>query len=254
MKISNRIVLIYCISCSLFISACNGGTSEYNAVNNSTAATTIDNDELNEEEHPVFNPVLDIDMVDEYREFLCGRIELENPYNPETKISLFRDLDYEENKEDKLPQNDQERFFALLDTNGDSTVELIVKINSYDSESLLILNSQDEKWTVYDVFETHTKHISFSINSNGIVTWGQNHTGDEEIYYCYNESGQPEELVHFISTEKWLETQGSDIDFCYEYYYLDGIESEPVYLSSTDEYEALILKLQGDQPNWYSLD
>ena len=57
-------------------------------------------------------------------------------------------------------------------------------------ELVYILGVQDDKLTCYDVHETHTSHMGFTVYDNGIVRWEQNYDGAEAIYYSFDDNGK----------------------------------------------------------------
>lgn len=205
-----------------------------------------------EESKPPYD-LWSVNMDEPYRQFLYGKRNGANPYNQEEALSFYQEEAYWETGEPIFPKEALNKYFALADVNGDGREELIFRIAGGSDELLCIFGCEGENLIALDVYETHTPHISFSIGDNNIVRWGQNHTGEEEIYYGYDGNGRPLELIHFISTQEWVETVAFETGYYYEYYYLDGQEEQKIYLHSGKEYQDAALSYQGNELDWYDL-
>lgn len=125
---------------------------------------------------------------------------MENPYNPEVPISFFQE-EYYEQETDTFNKKTLTKYFTLVDVNSDNCEELIFSIKDGLDEIMVILGIVDQKLIVFDVFETHTSHISFTIFDHGIVMAGQNYDGEEYKYYSYDRYGKPKEEFDSISTQ-----------------------------------------------------
>lgn len=202
----------------------------------------------------LFPPSVSARNMDElYKKFLQGEIKAKAVYDRDTVLSFYEEETYWEIEENAFPKEVLKKYFALVDVNGDKEEELIFWITADMDELMYILGCIDGELVAYDVFETHTTHMSFSIWDNGIAWWGQNYTGEEDVYFTYGKDGAAEELIHFVSTPEWLETVWAEPDYYYEYYYESGNEDKKVYLHSAEEYAALISKYQGRRPKWFDL-
>ena len=113
------------------------------------------------------------------------------------------------------------------------------------SELVYILGIRDDELICYDVHETHTSRMTFTIYDNGIVQWGQSYDGAETIYYTFTDDGKIHELIHFIREE------GADSDLYYDYYYLEGNEESLTGLRSDEEYESVVSAYKGEEPEWF---
>lgn len=187
----------------------------------------------------------DMDISPLYAAFLQGEIQVANPYVEGGELSFFDERDY-------TPEQvfvGAKKSFSLVDVNGDGEPELIFRMEDSPSELMYILGVLGDELICYDVFETHTTHLGFTIYDNGIVCWGQNYDGSEDVYYCYDSDGKPRELIHFVGTGEDL---ASGLD--YEYYYLDGEETARFSLESAEEYERLIAPYEGGEPEWFGCD
>lgn len=191
-----------------------------------------------------------------YKQFLSGEVEVPSPFNEEEVLSIYDDEYYRKYAKYNFPIELIKKEYALLDINGDNKEELIFRIEAGSDQFLYILGCLNNELVGYDIYETHTSHMSFDIYDNGIVEWGQNHTGQEKIYYRYNKNGKAEEIIHFICTsEKWEEVYLEENAYnYYEYYYLNGDESTRVYLTSTEEYKEIVSKIQGNLLEWDNLE
>ncbi|MCH5343859.1 MAG: hypothetical protein J1E64_07460 [Acetatifactor sp.] len=187
----------------------------------------------------------DFDIHPLYAAFLRNEIRVENPFVPEgydynTELTYF---------DDRVAYDDHFwKSFSLVDVNNDGNPELVFKMYNSPSEVVYILGVQDDKLICYDVQETHTSHMSFTVYDNGIVRWGQNYDGMETIYYTFNDNGKVHELIHFV----WEES--SDSDLYYDYYYLEGNEGARFNLRSNEEYESLISSYKGEEPEWFDCE
>lgn len=181
-----------------------------------------------------------------YTAFLRNEIRVPNPFVTDDELSFSDDREYAQ--EEHVFEN-AAKYFSLVDVNHDGISELIFEIYSSPDELMYILGVQGNKLVCYDIQETHTNHMAFRIYDNGIVKWGQNYDGAEEIYYSYDSDGSPHELIHFVREETDFES-----DLSYDYYYLNGDETTKCSLQSNAEYENLISAYEGGEPKWISCD
>lgn len=188
----------------------------------------------------------DLDMPPLYVAFLRGEISVPNPFVPDSELGFYDDREYAQ--VEHVFEN-AAKSFSLVDVNRDGVSELIFRIYSSPDELMYILGIQGDGLACYDVQETHTPHMAFQIYDNGIVKWGQNYDGEEEIYYSYDDDGKPYELIHFLREETY-----SGAGLYYDWYYRDGDENAKCALRSNEEYEALISSYEGGQPEWFSCD
>lgn len=186
----------------------------------------------------------DFDIHPLYAAFLRNEISVPNPYMTGSELSFFDDRMY---SQEEHTFESATKCFSLVDVNNDGISELVFKIYESPDELMYILGVQGDKLICYDVYETHTSHMAFGIYDNGIVTWGQNYDGDEDIYYSFDSEGKPYELIHFVR-----EDTASDFDLFYDYYYLDGDETTKCILQSNEEYKNLISPYEGEEPEWFS--
>lgn len=206
-----------------------------------TEEDRIDTDEINDSAETFLT---DLDIHPLYAAFLRNEISVPNPYVTGDELSFYDDRKY--SQEEHTFEN-AEKSFSLVDVNNDGVSELVFKIYEYPDALMYILGVQGDKLICYDAYETHTSHMAFWIYDNGIVTWGQNYDGDEDIYYSFDREGKPYELIHFVR-----EDTASDSDLTYDYYYLDGDETAKCILQSNEEYENLISAYEGEEPEWFS--
>lgn len=82
-------------------------------------------------------------LDDLYKEFLIGRISVENPFNPDFPITSYEEVFYWQEEEGAFPIETLEKKFALVDLNDDQTEELIFKISSGIDELMYILGIWD---------------------------------------------------------------------------------------------------------------
>lgn len=190
----------------------------------------------------------DFDIHPLYAAFLRNEISVKNPFVPEdddrynTKLSFFDDKDYEDEHMVFW------KYFSLVDVNGDGNAELVFGMSDSPSKVVYILGVQDDELICYDIHETHTSRMSYSVHDNGIVWWGQSYDGAESIYYTFNDKGKVHELIHFVREEN------SDSDLYYDYYYLEGNEESRVSLQSDEEYESLVSSYEGEGPKWFACE
>ena len=183
----------------------------------------------------------DFDIHPLYAAFLRNELSVKNPFVPEgddynTELSFFDDGEYDQ---------DFRKSFSLVDVNSDGNPELIFKMTDSPSELVYILGVHDGEMICYDVHETHTSHMGFTMYDNGIVQWGQTYDGAEAKYYTFTDDGKMHELIHFVREV------GSDADLYYDYYYLEGSEESRTSLQSNEEYESLVSSYRGEEPEWF---
>lgn len=201
----------------------------------------IDTDDVHDSAEAI---LADLDIHPLYAAFLRNEISVPNPYMTGSELSFFDDRIY--SQEEHTFEN-AAKGFSLVDVNNDGVSELVFKIYEYPDALMYILGVQGDKLICYDAYETHTSHMAFGIYDNGIVTWGQNYDGNEDIYYSFDSEGKPYELIHFVR-----EDTDSDSDLSYDYYYLDGDETNKCILQTNEEYENLISAYEGEEPEWFS--
>lgn len=184
----------------------------------------------------------DFDIHPLYAAFLRDELSVKNPFVPEgdeynTELSFFDDREYSQNFK---------KSFSLVDVNNDGEPELVFKMIDSPSELVYILGIQDDELICYDIHETHTSRMAFTVYDNGIVRWEQGYDGAEAIYYTYTDGGKSHELIHFVREES------SDSDLRYDYYYLEGNEKNRFNLRSDEEYEDLVSSYKGEEPEWFA--
>lgn len=252
--------LFLCTICAAFLMGCGGISDEWlaegygkpitNEVHGTAAA--LQSEEAAQHQRP--DRLSDMPMAEPYRQFLYGNLEVPNPYSEEAPLSFYMEELYWEEEENTFQKEGLNKYFSLLDINGDGTEELLFRIQSGSDELLMILSCAGETLTAYDIYETHTPHMAFQVYDNGVLLWSQNHTGAEEIYYRYDESGSPIELFHFVSSDEWLEKNRYSAEEGFESYYANGEEAEITALHGAQEYEKLVSDYQGNQVDWYDLN
>ncbi len=119
-----------------------------------------------------------------YEAFLKNEISVANPYVEGMNLTVMDDKNYESEFEDA------QKKYAYVDVNADDSPELIFKISSDTSELMYILGVCDNELVCFDVFESHTRNISFGVYDYGLVWEIQNYDGFEETFYSYTADGQ----------------------------------------------------------------
>lgn len=119
-----------------------------------------------------------------YEAFLRNEISVANPYVEGMNLTVMDDKNYESEFEDV------QKKYAYVDVNADDKPELIFKISSDTSELMYILGICDNELICFDVFESHTRNISFGVYDYGFVWEIQNYDGFEETFYSYTADGQ----------------------------------------------------------------
>lgn len=175
--------------------------------------------------------------------FLYGKFSIENPFVEGMNLNAFGwEEVYSEWKNGKDENYKCSRKFAFVDLNGDKKDELLFSIgeNKETKEVILLLHSDEKQLYCWDIYETHSKYIGTSIYENGIVQHGESHTGAEETYYQYDNSGNRLELIHF---DRSVDYEG---DLYFESYYLNGNKDNIYYLNNNEEYEKTIKNYLGE--------
>ncbi len=126
-----------------------------------------------------------------YGAFLRNKISVANPYVEGMNLTVMDDKMYESEFENA------KKKYAYVDVNGDENPELIFRISSDPSELMYILGICDDELVCFDVFETHTKNISFGVYDYGFVWEVQNDDGFGMTCYTYTADGQPVTARHF---------------------------------------------------------
>ena len=237
--------------------------AELSIEDNTKKEALIDENKTGETERTIEEQKIYLDemnMDELFKQFLYGNITIDNPFTEEMDLNAFgweTIYDYwgsQEGEDYKCT-----RKFSLVDLDGDGKEELIFSAgeNEYLDEVILLLHSDGKQLYCWDIYETHTQHMGTIIYTNGIVQWGQNHTGAEEVYGRYDESGNFYELISF----------GSSVDYKgeyfagksdYEYYYLNGDKDKPYSfeVNNDEEYEKFINNYIGElEPvTWFDCD
>ena len=126
-----------------------------------------------------------------YEAFLKNENSAANPYVEGMELTVMDD------KKNESEFEDARKKYAYVDVNADDNPELIFKISSDTSELMYILGVCDNELTCFDVFESHTRNISFSVYDYGLVWEIQNYDGFEMTLYSYTEDGQQVRARHF---------------------------------------------------------
>ena len=126
-----------------------------------------------------------------YESFLKNEISVANPYVEGMNLTVMDDKNYESEFEDA------QKKYAYVDVNADDNPELIFKISSDTSELMYILGICDNELICFDVFESHTRNISFSVYDYGLVWEIHNYDGFEETFYSYTADGQQVRARYF---------------------------------------------------------
>lgn len=149
-----------------------------------------------DEQEPIQNQQIQTEKsVDDgnslYEAFLKNEISAANPYVEGMELTVMDDEKYESEFEDA------QKKYAYVDVNVDDNPELIFKISSDTSELMYILGICDNELTCFDVFESHTRNISFGVYDYGLVWEIQNYDGFEMTLYSYTADGQQVRARHF---------------------------------------------------------
>lgn len=191
----------------------------------------------------------DLDIHPLYESFLRNEISAANPYV--TEVAANNELNFYDDREYDSEFEEPMKGFCLLDLTGDGSPELIFDIrNRWGSDELLyILGIRDDELICYDLFETHTSHVGFTIYDNGVIESGYRFQDGEaeSVYYRYNNDGSTHELIHFFRDID----SDSDLSRFYDYYYLEGNEDVLYELHSDDEYESVIAPYLGELLEWF---
>ncbi len=126
-----------------------------------------------------------------YEAFLKNEIGVANPYVEGMNLTVMDEKNYESEFEDA------QKKYAYVDVNADDNPELIFKISSDTSELMYILGICDNELICFDVFESHTRNISFSVYDYGLVWEIHNYDGFEETFYSYTADGQQVRARYF---------------------------------------------------------
>lgn len=153
-----------------------------------------------DEQEPIQNPQIQTEEVTDesallYEAFLKNEISVANPYVEGMNLTVMDDKNYESEFEDATKK------YAYVDVNSDDNPELIFKISSATSELIYILGVCDNELICFDVFESHTRSISFGVYDYGLVWETRDYDGFEKRFYSYTEDGQQMEARRFTEED-----------------------------------------------------
>lgn len=162
--------------------------------------------------YEVYDPVMDTEIVDEgnsveelYEAFLNNEISVANPYVDGDTLSVMTDEDYDGEFDDA------EKRYAFVDMNSDEQEELIFKISAYPSELMMILGVSEGELICFDMMETHTNSIAFSVYDFGLAWKDEGYDHFVRSIYHYGEDGQPSLIRTFTEgDEASMETFAGD--------------------------------------------
>ena len=162
--------------------------------------------------YEVYDPVMDTEILDEgssatelYEAFLKNEISVENPYVEGGFLSVMFDENYDGEFDGA------EKRYAFVDMNSDEQEELIFKITAYPSELMMILGVFEGKLICFDVMETHTRTIGFSVYDFGLAWKDESYDHFVRSIYHYGEDGQPSLIRTFTEgDEASMETFAGD--------------------------------------------
>ncbi|MBR5126970.1 MAG: hypothetical protein IKU69_00895 [Roseburia sp.] len=162
--------------------------------------------------YEVYDPVMDTEIVDEgssaaelYEAFLNNEISVANPYVDGDTLSVMTDEDYDGEFDGA------EKRYAFVDMNRDEQEELIFKITASPSELMMILGVVEGELICFDVMETHTKTIEFSVYDFGLAWKDESYDHFVRGIYHYGEDGQPSLIRTFTEgDEASMETFAGD--------------------------------------------
>lgn len=162
--------------------------------------------------YEVYDPVMDTEIVDEalsaeeiYEAFLNNEISVANPYVDGDTLSVMTDEDYDGEFDGA------EKRYALVDMNSDEQEELIFKITAYPSELMMILGVSEGELICFDVMETHTSSIVFSVYDFGLAWKDESYDHFVRSIYHYGVHGEPSLIRTFTEgDEASMETFAGD--------------------------------------------
>ena len=151
--------------------------------------------------YEVYDPVMDTEIVDE----------------GSSAAELYDDEDFEIPEEEMTDEDydgefdGAEKRYAFVDMNRDEQEELIFKITASPSELMMILGVVEGELICFDVMETHTKTIEFSVYDFGLAWKDESYDHFVRGIYHYGEDGQPSLIRTFTEgDEASMETFAGD--------------------------------------------
>ena len=162
--------------------------------------------------YEVYDPIMDTEVADEgsspeelYEAFLNNEISVANPYVDGDTLSVMTDEDYDGEFDGA------EKRYAFVDMNSDEQEELIFKISAYPSELMMILGVYEGELICFDVMETHTSSIVFSVYDFGLAWKDESYDHFVRSIYHYGEDGKPSLIRTFTEgNEASMETFAGD--------------------------------------------
>ncbi len=134
-----------------------------------------------------------------YEAFLKNEISVANPYVEGMNLTVMDEKNYESEFEGAMKK------YAYVDVNADDKPELIFTIGSATSELMYILGVCDNELVCFDVFESHTRSISFGVYDYGLVWEIRDYDGFEKTFYSYTEDGQQ------MVAKRFTQEDGADL-------------------------------------------
>lgn len=134
-----------------------------------------------------------------YEAFLKNEISVANPYVEGMNLTVMDEKNYESEFEGAIKE------YAYVDVNADDKPELIFTIGSATSELMYILGVCDNELVCFDVFESHSRSISFGVYDYGLVWETRDDDGFEMTFYSYTADGQQ------MVAKRFTEENGADL-------------------------------------------
>lgn len=134
-----------------------------------------------------------------YEAFLKNEISVANPYVEGMNLTVMDEKNYESEFEGAIKE------YAYVDVNADDKPELIFTIGSATSELMYILGVCDNELVCFDVFESHSRSISFGVYDYGLVWETRDYDGFEMTFYSYTADGQQ------MVAKRFTEENGADL-------------------------------------------
>lgn len=196
------------------------------------------------------------DMPKLFKQFLNGSLELKDPLHKNFPLSCRAEKGYLNKADYTFPGGSLKRLFALTDVNRDGHSELFYKVTAGPKEVMFLLGADSRQLKVLDVFDSRTRSSNFTVYNNGRVDCIQNDHGEQEVILRYDKKGRKQELIRFVSSEKWLKNADMSSGHYYEAYYLNGDSKNPVKLYSPEAYHEIRSQYLSDdvkEIQWYNL-
>lgn len=126
------------------------------------------------------------DMDPLYKKFLKGEMVASTKYADWPMVSIN---DYKEDAIMWYVENAGMRY-CLLDVNSDGNDELVMYTGFDGTFKMYVISSDGNELNCYDFFDIKTRQDRFNLYDNGVFSFEETLSENEERYFTYDENGE----------------------------------------------------------------